>query len=51
MGVGFEANRSRSANPQAWKNAIGTKSIPARLALLATEPKYACWDRIGAERR
>ena len=45
MGVGFEANRSRSANPQAWKNAIGTKSIPARLALLP-EPKRR-WDRIG----
>src|SRR5437667_1072737 len=45
MGVGFEANRSRSANSQAWKNAIGTKSIPARLALLP-EPKRR-WDRIG----
>src|SRR5437879_759313 len=45
MGVGFEANLSRSANPQAWKNAIGTKSIPARLALLP-EPKSR-WDRIG----
>jgi TonB family protein len=45
MGVGFEANRSRSANSQAWKNAIGTKSIPARLALLP-EPKPR-WDRIG----
>ena len=45
MGVGFEANRGRSANPQAWKNAIGTKSIPARLAMLP-EPKPR-WDRIG----
>jgi TonB family protein len=45
MGVGFEANRSRAANPQAWKNAIGTKPIPARLALLP-EPKRR-WDRIG----
>src|SRR5260370_969001 len=45
MGVGFEANRSRSANTQAWKNAIGTKRIPARLALLP-EPKSR-WDRIG----
>ena len=45
MGVGFEANRSRSANSQAWKNAIGTKSIPARLALLP-DPKPR-WDRIG----
>ena len=45
MGVGFEANRSRSGNAQAWKNAIGTKPIPARLALLP-EPKPR-WDRIG----
>jgi len=45
MGVGFEGNRGRSGNPQAWKNAIGTKSIPARLALLP-EPK-PLWDRIG----
>jgi TonB family protein len=45
MGVGFEANRGRSGNPQAWKNAIGTKRIPARLALLP-EPKPR-WNRIG----
>jgi len=45
MGVGFEANRSRSGNTQAWKNAIGTKPIPARLALLP-EPKSR-WNRIG----
>jgi TonB family protein len=45
MGVGFEANRSRSANPQAWKQAIGTKPIAARLALLP-DPKPR-WDRIG----
>jgi TonB family protein len=45
MGVGFEANRSRSANPQAWKQAIGTKPIAARLALLPeSKPR---WDRIG----
>ena len=45
MGVGFEANRSRTSNPQAWKQAIGTKPIAARLALLP-EPKPR-WDRIG----
>src|SRR5258708_7061465 len=45
MGVGFEGNRGRSGNPQAGKNAIGTKCIPARLALLP-EPK-PLWDRIG----
>jgi len=45
MGVGFEANRSRTPNPQAWKQAIGTKPIPARLALLPeSKPR---WDRIG----
>jgi TonB family protein len=45
MGVGFEANRGRSGDPQAWKKSIGTKPIGARLALLP-EPKPR-WDRIG----
>jgi TonB family protein len=45
MGVGFEANRGRSGDPQAWKKSIGTKPIAARLALLP-EPKPR-WDRIG----
>jgi TonB family protein len=45
MGVGFEANRSRTSNPEAWKKAIGTKPIAARLALLPeAKPR---WDRIG----
>jgi len=46
MGVGFEANRRRGAGEaEAWKRAIGTKAIPARLALLPeAKPK---WDRIG----
>ncbi len=45
MGVGFEANRSRSGDPQAWKKAIGTKRVPARLVLLPdSKPR---WDRIG----
>jgi TonB family protein len=45
MGVGLEANRSRTANPQAWKQAIGTKQIGARLAMLPeSKPR---WDRIG----
>jgi TonB family protein len=45
MGVGFEANRSRASNPEAWKKAIGTKPIAARLALLPdSKPR---WDRIG----
>ncbi len=45
MGVGFDANRGRTSNPQAWKQAIGTKPIAARLALLP-DPKPR-WDRIG----
>ena len=45
IGVGFEANRGRAGDPQAWKRAIGTKPVSARLALLP-EPKPR-WDRIG----
>jgi TonB family protein len=45
LGVGFDADRRRHANPDAWKTAIGTKPIPARLALLPdAKPR---WDRIG----
>jgi TonB family protein len=45
MGVGFEANRGRTGDPQAWKRAIGTKPVAARLALLPdSKPR---WDRIG----
>jgi len=45
MGVGFEANRGRTGDPQAWKKSIGTRQIPARLALLPeAKPR---WDRIG----
>jgi TonB family protein len=46
MGVGFEANRRRTpGDAEAWKRAIGTKPIPARLALLPeAKPR---WDRIG----
>jgi len=45
MGVGFQANRGRSGDPQAWKKAIGTKPVSARLALLPEgKPR---WDRIG----
>jgi TonB family protein len=45
MGVGFEANRGRSGDPQAWKKAIGTKQVSARLALLPDDKPR--WDRIG----
>src|SRR6267378_3301663 len=45
MGVGLDANRGRTSNPEAWKRAIGTKPIAARLALLPdSKPR---WDRIG----
>ncbi len=45
MGVGFEANRGRTGDPQAWKKAIGTRPVAARLALLPeSKPR---WDRIG----
>ena len=45
IGVGFDANRSRTSNSDAWKRAIGTKPIAARLALLPdSKPR---WDRIG----
>ncbi|HEX4545774.1 MAG TPA: energy transducer TonB [Candidatus Acidoferrum sp.] len=45
MGVGFEANRGRSGDPEAWKRTIGTKAVAARLELLPdSKPR---WDRIG----
>lgn len=46
LGVGFDANRGRTnaANP-AWKQQIGTRPVPARLALLP-EPKTN-WNRVG----
>src|ERR1700723_411457 len=45
LGVGFNAERRRQPNPDAWKTAIGTKPIGARLALLPdAKPR---WSRIG----
>src|ERR1700720_4095821 len=45
LGVGFNADRRRQPNPDAWKTAIGTKPIAARLALLPeSKPR---WSRIG----
>jgi TonB family protein len=45
MGVGLNANRARSLNPEAWKQHIGNRPVPARLALLPdSKPR---WDRIG----
>lgn len=45
MGVGLDADRRRLPNADAWKKAIGSKPIAARLALLP-DPKPR-WDRIG----
>ncbi|HTQ61373.1 MAG TPA: energy transducer TonB [Candidatus Solibacter sp.] len=45
LGVGLDANRRQHPNAEAWKSAIGTKPIAARLALLPdAKPR---WDRIG----
>jgi TonB family protein len=45
LGVGFEASRRQAPNPDAWKAAIGTKPIAARLAMLPeSKPR---WSRIG----
>jgi TonB family protein len=34
LGVGFEANRGQVKDRDAWKRSIGTKPVPARLAML-----------------
>src|SRR5258708_27618233 len=44
IGVGFDANGGRTRN-EAWKNAIGTKPVPARFALLQEGEKR--WGRVG----
>jgi TonB family protein len=45
IGVGFDAKGRRSADPEAWKRAIGTKPVAARLALLPEgKPR---WGRVG----
>lgn len=45
LGVGFDANRRQAPNASAWKTAIGTKQIPARLAMLPdSKPR---WSRMG----
>lgn len=45
LGVGFNASRGRTANTEAWKQQIGSKAIPARLALLPeAQPN---WRRVG----
>ncbi len=45
LGVGFNAGRARSTNPEAWKQKIGTRQVPARLVMLPeSKPR---WDRLG----
>lgn len=45
LGVGLDPVRLRQANRDAWKTAIGTKPIPARLAVLPDGNSR--WNRIG----
>jgi TonB family protein len=45
LGVGFDANKRNPQNREAWKQAIGTKPISARLGMLP-EPKRN-WTRWG----
>jgi len=45
LGVGFNTDRKVPQNREAWKQAIGTKPISARLAMLP-EPKRN-WNRVG----
>jgi TonB family protein len=48
LGVGFNASRGRTASTEeaAWKQHIGNKPIPARLALLPEQKPN--WGRVGA---
>src|ERR1700720_2440461 len=45
LGVGFEANRGQTQNRDAWKRSIGTKQVPARLAMLPEGESR--WQRLG----
>jgi TonB family protein len=45
LGVGFGSNRNRTGNSEAWKQNIGTKQVPARLALLPEAKPN--WRRVG----
>jgi TonB family protein len=46
LGVGFDSGRGRPGDPQAWKQKIGTRPIPARLALLPDA--RPAWNTVGA---
>jgi len=45
LGVGFSANGETPENRDAWKRGIGTKQVPARLALLPDGESR--WNRVG----
>jgi TonB family protein len=45
LGAGLSPNRGGNANSEAWKQSIGTKQIPARLALLPEAKPN--WRRVG----
>ncbi|MBA0089168.1 MAG: hypothetical protein HRJ53_29610, partial [Acidobacteria bacterium Pan2503] len=45
MGVGFQSNRGRMGDSQAWRKAIGSQPVSARLALLPDPERR--WDRMG----
>jgi len=45
LGVGFDSSRNRAGNPEAWKQSIGNKQVPARLALLPDAKPN--WHRVG----
>ena len=46
LGVGFNAHRGRTGPTEAWKQQIGSRPIPARLALLPEQKPN--WGRVGA---
>jgi TonB family protein len=45
LGVGFESNRTTRPNAEAWKQHMGSKQVPARLALLPEAKPN--WARVG----
>jgi TonB family protein len=45
LGVGFDASTAQTQNRDAWKRSIGTKQVPARLAMLPEGESR--WQRLG----
>jgi TonB family protein len=45
LGVGLDAARGQTQNAEAWKRSIGTKQVPARLAMLPEGESR--WQRLG----